>query len=834
MKGLCRIALALLFVAACGGDSGITGLDEPTSPPPVNGGILALGVDSTTGASIETNKDDYSPGEVVHLVGRGWAAGETISLHMTEAPNTHADVDTSVVADEHGGFALHFYDVQMHDLGVTFTLTATGQTSHSVAVATFTDGNVSLASTSPVAGVMSHAITSNSNTCTNATFTTSTSVNFSNAGHTYPECTEVRAPTSVTIASVTYTFSGWSVVNLQAGATSISHTTGTVGSSQWVKFVAPSQSTTGAITANYAAAPSNTAPTLSGVPTSAQSIPELSSYTFDANATDSDLPAQTLTFSIVGTLPVGANFNAATGEFEWTPTEAQGPSGPHTFTVRVSDGVINTDQSVTINVLEVNGAPVLTVPSSFSTEWGVSIVDGAATATDADIPANTLTFSKVSGPSWVTVAANGTISYGSIPSSAIGPHTVTIKVEDNGDPVTNDKESFIITVTARPTKLEFTGKNAGQYSDESTLSAELKDDGDGALNGTAIAGAAVDLWFDGAVVCDDMVTDANGIATCDYQVLNGVSTLKVKATFAAASGYAGSTSAEEDFAVSKENAGLVSVSINGGNGSIPVSQTSFSVTLGVKETLVSGDEPDQNDGQLPGNINLATVSAKITGLATNTSYNGVCTAGSAVTTNAYATRDWSCTFSGGPFEVDAYTLALDIPSANSYWVAATYEEGLAVWDPNAGFATGGGTFMLEGDRVSFGFSYTLTKGKSTPRSGFVVIRHMAGGGVCRVKSNNQMNAPAVNGNTVTLTGKGNYSCVDANGLTLVGQSAGNVNIAAYAEDNATSGADADKFWVSNGAGVTTNYLKMNSTGGAAINAITLRGGNVQVPQPGRR
>ena len=101
-----------------------------------------------------------------------------------------------------------------------------------------------------------------------------------------------------------------------------------------------------------------------------------------------------------------------------------------------------------------------------------------------------------------------------------------------------------------------------------------------------------------------------------------------------------------------------------------------------------------------------------------------------------------------------------------------------------------------------------------------------------MKSNNQMNAPAVNGNTVTLSGKGNYSCVDGNGQTLASQ--GNVTIGAYAEDNATSGADADKFWVTNGASVTPNYLKMNGTGGAAANAIKLRGGNVQVPQPGSR
>src|SRR5687768_9573643 len=141
MKGLCKIALVALVVAACGGDVGIT---EPVTPtaPPVSGGILALGVDSTTGASIETNKDDYVPGEVVHLVGRGWAPGETVNLHMTEAPNTHADIDTNVVADAAGGFSLHFYDVQEHDLGVTFTLTATGQTSGSVAVVTFWDGDI--------------------------------------------------------------------------------------------------------------------------------------------------------------------------------------------------------------------------------------------------------------------------------------------------------------------------------------------------------------------------------------------------------------------------------------------------------------------------------------------------------------------------------------------------------------------------------------------------------------------------------------------------------------------------------------------------------------------
>ncbi len=95
----------------------------------------------------------------------------------------------------------------------------------------------------------------------------------------------------------------------------------------------------------------NSAPVLTAVPTAA-TIPELRPYTFDADATDADLPAQTLTFSLLGG-PSGATIDVTTGVFLWTPTEAQGP-GDYTFTVRVSDGLANTDQLVTLHVTEVN------------------------------------------------------------------------------------------------------------------------------------------------------------------------------------------------------------------------------------------------------------------------------------------------------------------------------------------------------------------------------------------------------------------------------------------------------------------------------------------------
>ena len=129
-------ALLAVFVAACGGDDKVTAPQLPSRIAV----SAAIGTDPVSGAAIETNQDDYLPGEIVHVVGRGWAPNETVNLYMSEDPDTHEDVSMDVTADSTGSFSVHFYDVQQYDLGVTFTMTATGRTSGSKAIATFTDG----------------------------------------------------------------------------------------------------------------------------------------------------------------------------------------------------------------------------------------------------------------------------------------------------------------------------------------------------------------------------------------------------------------------------------------------------------------------------------------------------------------------------------------------------------------------------------------------------------------------------------------------------------------------------------------------------------------------
>jgi len=57
--------------------------------------------------------------------------------------------------------------------------------------------------------------------------------------------------------------------------------------------------------------------------------------TFTATATDPDLPANTLTFSLAAGAPAGATINSTTGVFTWQPSNKQG-TGNYPVTVRVT------------------------------------------------------------------------------------------------------------------------------------------------------------------------------------------------------------------------------------------------------------------------------------------------------------------------------------------------------------------------------------------------------------------------------------------------------------------------------------------------------------------
>ena len=107
----------------------------------------------------------------------------------------------------------------------------------------------------------------------------------------------------------------------------------------------------------------NTPPVLD--PIGDQMVDELTELSFTASASDPDLPAQTLTFSLDAAAPAGATIDPATGMFTWTPTADQGP-GEYPVTVRVSDdGAPNLadTETITINVVGQPPPPPLLCPN---------------------------------------------------------------------------------------------------------------------------------------------------------------------------------------------------------------------------------------------------------------------------------------------------------------------------------------------------------------------------------------------------------------------------------------------------------------------------------------
>src|SRR5262249_17444317 len=128
------------------------------------------------------------------------------------------------------------------------------------------------------------------------------------------------------------------------------------------------------------------------------------------------------------------------------PTEAQGPNS-YAITVRVSDSITNADQTVTLTVKEVNQPPVLASIGNKTIDEGL-LLNFTASATDPDLPANSLTFSLDSGASAGSVIhPSAGISRGPPANNQGGnSYPVTIRVTDSGSPPLSPSETITITV----------------------------------------------------------------------------------------------------------------------------------------------------------------------------------------------------------------------------------------------------------------------------------------------------------------------------------------------------------------------------------------------------
>src|SRR5690606_11811035 len=170
-----------------------------------------------------------------------------------------------------------------------------------------------------------------------------------------------------------------------------------------------------------------------------KTVDELTELQIVLSATDTDIPVQSLICSIQNA-PEGSTFS--NGVFQWTPSESQGP-GSFVVTFEVSDGLVKTIEEITIEVNEVNVAPVLHTIGAKTVNEGEALTF-TASATDADLPANTLTYRLKDAPADATIGeTDGVFSW--TPGELDGPDTIkfTVIVSDGE---LEDEEEIEVTI----------------------------------------------------------------------------------------------------------------------------------------------------------------------------------------------------------------------------------------------------------------------------------------------------------------------------------------------------------------------------------------------------
>jgi hypothetical protein len=183
----------------------------------------------------------------------------------------------------------------------------------------------------------------------------------------------------------------------------------------------------------------NSVPVLAAI--GGKTVNEGALLSFTATATDADQPDQTLTFSLGAGAPAGASITSE-GVFTWTPTEAEGPT-TNIVVVMVTDGTVTDSESVEIIVNELNLAPVLEVVGN-RTVNEKEMLTFTASATDSDLPSQTLTFSLGAGaPAGASITTAGVFTW--TPTEAQGPNSYSVTIEVS-DGTATDSEAIQIVV----------------------------------------------------------------------------------------------------------------------------------------------------------------------------------------------------------------------------------------------------------------------------------------------------------------------------------------------------------------------------------------------------
>jgi hypothetical protein len=197
----------------------------------------------------------------------------------------------------------------------------------------------------------------------------------------------------------------------------------------------------GTVTPSAPTTPTNTAPSISSS-YSTSSVNDSTSISIPYTASDSEGGSLTATYSIDGTTSTAT---ISTGSNTWNVGTLS--AGNHTLTIQVKDSGNLSSNTLTFNltVSVTNTAPSITSSYSTTSAFSNDVITIPYTITDAQGGTLTATYTKdgVTSTASVSTGANSW----SVGTLAVGSHSLTIKVADNGG-LNSNTLTFNITVTA--------------------------------------------------------------------------------------------------------------------------------------------------------------------------------------------------------------------------------------------------------------------------------------------------------------------------------------------------------------------------------------------------
>ena len=241
---------------------------------------------------------------------------------------------------------------------------------------------------------------------------------------------------------------------------------------------------------------------------------------------DSDVDGDTITAVLVSDVSNGTLTLNADGSFTYTP--AANFVGTDSFSYKVNDSLLDSNTvTVEIDVTAVNDAPVAN-PLAF-TVANAGVNTGTLTATDVDLPADTLTFSLLTAPTngTVTVGPSGTYTYTHNGSATLSDSFV-FSVSDG---TVSSTATVTITVLAAPTPPPVV--NLAPVANPLTFTIANGALSTGTLTGSDPEGASLTFTLVSGPVNGTLVLSPAGAYTYDH---NGTATTSDSFVFSVSDG----------------------------------------------------------------------------------------------------------------------------------------------------------------------------------------------------------------------------------------------------------------------------------------------------------